>query len=319
MRLGEATPAINAQQQQQLQQAALAAARFVFVNNKRNRMRWTPELHEFFLLAIAKLEDKGARVVPGHILKMMKELAGGRTQITLTRDQVASHLQKYRNDVRQAYGLDDNGNFGFLNTQRMYYDQATGNWTHSPVPNAPVISVPIESSPTQSQNCTPCPSAPGSPNYCPSVEPSSPWVPVNHASRSGFSSSASPRASPAPIPNPSISPVPSPGPLEHSQDGECSAQQQSEGSQQERTQQELKEKEKKTESKPQRPAQNALKTSVSSLATGVYPHTAFQTFDSWYSMAYESMLMDHSQDYLNMLEGAHALPFNPISASTIST
>lgn len=280
-------------QQQQLQ--AALAARFVFVNNKRNRMRWTSELHELFLLAIAKLEDNGARMVPGQILMAMKGLAGTRTNITLTRDQVASHLQKYRKDVRQAYGLDDTGNFASLNTQHMYYDTTTGNWTHSPVPNMPTIAIPIESIPNQSQSWTSCPD-----EKC-SVEL---WLSANPRSV-GFCSSASPRASSAPIPNPALPSAPSSVPLEYCQDGESASQK----SKPPRSKQQQP---KRLALNPQRPPRaNSCRTSVSSLVAGGGP----SLFDPWLSIGYESLLMDHSQHF-NMLEGDDVLPFTPLGATS---
>ena len=54
---------------------------------KKARMVWTPELHHRFVDAVARLGDKGA--VPKAIVQVMN-VEG------LTRENVASHLQKYR-------------------------------------------------------------------------------------------------------------------------------------------------------------------------------------------------------------------------------
>ncbi|CAO2195228.1 unnamed protein product [Urochloa humidicola] len=54
---------------------------------KKARMVWTPELHHRFVEAVAHLGDKGA--VPKAIVRLMN--VDG-----LTRENVASHLQKYR-------------------------------------------------------------------------------------------------------------------------------------------------------------------------------------------------------------------------------
>ncbi|CAL4973170.1 unnamed protein product [Urochloa decumbens] len=54
---------------------------------KKARMVWTPELHHRFVEAVAHLGDKGA--VPKAIVRLMN-VEG------LTRENVASHLQKYR-------------------------------------------------------------------------------------------------------------------------------------------------------------------------------------------------------------------------------
>ncbi|KAL6616365.1 hypothetical protein ACP70R_038635 [Stipagrostis hirtigluma subsp. patula] len=54
---------------------------------KKARMVWTPELHHRFVEAVAHLGDRGA--VPKAIVRLMN-VEG------LTRENVASHLQKYR-------------------------------------------------------------------------------------------------------------------------------------------------------------------------------------------------------------------------------
>jgi hypothetical protein len=100
-------------------------------------MRWSSDLHHLFLLSTKHLESNNQRgnlllvtsfllvksgsyiskflttnyplffsstVAPVSILKAMREISN--VPITLTRHQVASHLQKHRNDIRQLYSLD---------------------------------------------------------------------------------------------------------------------------------------------------------------------------------------------------------------------
>jgi SHAQKYF class myb-like DNA-binding protein len=61
-------------------------------SRKKKRVKWTPELHELFLEALDKLGDKA---VPSTILSEMG-VAG------LTRENVASHLQKFRTQQREG-------------------------------------------------------------------------------------------------------------------------------------------------------------------------------------------------------------------------
>lgn len=62
---------------------------------KRGRMVWVPELHELFLKAITKIGIEQA--VPTTILQEMQEM-----KVTgLSRDNVASHLQKYRLGIQK--------------------------------------------------------------------------------------------------------------------------------------------------------------------------------------------------------------------------
>lgn len=62
---------------------------------KRGRMVWVPELHELFLNAIKKIGIEKA--VPTTILQEMQEM-----KVTgLSRDNVASHLQKYRLGIQK--------------------------------------------------------------------------------------------------------------------------------------------------------------------------------------------------------------------------
>lgn len=63
---------------------------------KKTRMVWTPELHHRFVEAVAHLGDKGA--VPKAIVRLMN-VEG------LTRENVASHLQKYRIYLKRTRSL----------------------------------------------------------------------------------------------------------------------------------------------------------------------------------------------------------------------
>ncbi|KAG8054771.1 hypothetical protein GUJ93_ZPchr0001g32421 [Zizania palustris] len=62
---------------------------------KKARMVWTPELHHRFVEAVAHLGEKGA--VPKAIVQLMN--VDG-----LTRENVASHLQKYRLYLKRTRG-----------------------------------------------------------------------------------------------------------------------------------------------------------------------------------------------------------------------
>jgi SHAQKYF class myb-like DNA-binding protein len=59
------------------------------VKRQRRRLVWTTELHQHFLDACAMLEQRGESVAPKAILAFMNVR-------NLSRDNVASHLQKYR-------------------------------------------------------------------------------------------------------------------------------------------------------------------------------------------------------------------------------
>lgn len=67
---------------------------------KRPRLVWTPELHKRFVEVVAYLGLKNA--VPKTIMQMMN-VEG------LTRENVASHLQKYRLYVKRMQGLSNEG------------------------------------------------------------------------------------------------------------------------------------------------------------------------------------------------------------------
>ncbi|KAK1420703.1 hypothetical protein QVD17_22518 [Tagetes erecta] len=74
---------------------------------KRPRLVWTPQLHKRFVDAVAQLGIKNA--VPKTIMQLMN--VDG-----LTRENVASHLQKYRLYLKRMQGLSsgvNNGGAGF--------------------------------------------------------------------------------------------------------------------------------------------------------------------------------------------------------------
>lgn len=68
--------------------------------SKRSRLVWTPQLHKRFVEVVARLGVKNA--VPKTIMQLMN-VEG------LTRENVASHLQKYRLYVKRMQGLSDEG------------------------------------------------------------------------------------------------------------------------------------------------------------------------------------------------------------------
>ncbi|KAJ0780412.1 putative transcription factor MYB-HB-like family [Helianthus annuus] len=68
--------------------------------NKRNRLVWTPQLHKRFVEVVAHLGVKNA--VPKTIMQLMN-VEG------LTRENVASHLQKYRLYLKRMQGLGNEG------------------------------------------------------------------------------------------------------------------------------------------------------------------------------------------------------------------
>ncbi|KAK4367707.1 hypothetical protein RND71_011499 [Anisodus tanguticus] len=66
---------------------------------KKNRMRWSKELHHKFLDAYYQLEvDNLDKVVPKRILEIMNEPG-------ITREKVASHLQKFRNGLKKQTAI----------------------------------------------------------------------------------------------------------------------------------------------------------------------------------------------------------------------
>ncbi|KAL0404777.1 UNVERIFIED_CONTAM: Transcription factor MYBC1 [Sesamum radiatum] len=70
---------------------------------KRPRLVWTPQLHKRFVDAVAHLGIKNA--VPKTIMQLMS--VDG-----LTRENVASHLQKYRLYLKRMQGISNNGGAG---------------------------------------------------------------------------------------------------------------------------------------------------------------------------------------------------------------
>ncbi|GAA0181103.1 hypothetical protein LIER_30200 [Lithospermum erythrorhizon] len=70
---------------------------------KRPRLVWTPQLHKRFVDAVAHLGIKNA--VPKTIMQLMS--VDG-----LTRENVASHLQKYRLYLKRMQGINNGGNGG---------------------------------------------------------------------------------------------------------------------------------------------------------------------------------------------------------------
>ncbi|CAN4109329.1 unnamed protein product [Withania somnifera] len=88
---------------------------------KRARLVWTPQLHKRFVDAVAQLGIKNA--VPKTIMQLMS--VDG-----LTRENVASHLQKYRLYLKRMQGLSNSGNVSGAGV-----DAATDHlFASSPVP-----------------------------------------------------------------------------------------------------------------------------------------------------------------------------------------
>ncbi|XP_010552902.1 PREDICTED: transcription factor PCL1-like [Tarenaya hassleriana] len=89
---------------------------------KRPRLVWTPQLHKRFVDAVAHLGIKNA--VPKTIMQLMS--VDG-----LTRENVASHLQKYRLYLKRMQGLSSGGGNGGVSGS----DPATDRlFASSPVP-----------------------------------------------------------------------------------------------------------------------------------------------------------------------------------------
>lgn len=70
----------------------------VLQSDKRRRVQWTPELHERFVQAVAQVGLQNA--VPKIIMQLMDVEH-------LTRENVASHLQKYREGIRKKKILEE--------------------------------------------------------------------------------------------------------------------------------------------------------------------------------------------------------------------
>ncbi|KAI4319643.1 hypothetical protein MLD38_033220 [Melastoma candidum] len=95
---------------------------------KRPRLVWTPQLHKRFVDAVARLGIKNA--VPKTIMQLMS--VDG-----LTRENVASHLQKYRLYLKRMPGLSGSGGKGALgiNGGGKVVDPATDHlFASGPVP-----------------------------------------------------------------------------------------------------------------------------------------------------------------------------------------
>ena len=94
-------------------------------------MVWTPELHMRFMNAVNHLGIKNA--VPKTILQLMN-VEG------MTRENVASHLQKYRLYLKRVAGIPFNAPIPADIMQRVApYQMATGVMTGAPVPFMPTI------------------------------------------------------------------------------------------------------------------------------------------------------------------------------------
>ncbi|KAI3444292.1 hypothetical protein Pfo_000957 [Paulownia fortunei] len=96
---------------------------------KRPRLVWTPQLHKRFVDAVAHLGIKNA--VPKTIMQLMS--VDG-----LTRENVASHLQKYRLYLKRMQGISSNGGGGNNSSAALSasgMDPATDHlFASSPVP-----------------------------------------------------------------------------------------------------------------------------------------------------------------------------------------
>ncbi|KAK2416566.1 Homeodomain superfamily protein [Trifolium repens] len=93
---------------------------------KRPRLVWTPQLHKRFVDAVAHLGIKNA--VPKTIMQLMS--VDG-----LTRENVASHLQKYRLYLKRMQGISSGGGGGSGGGSAAVNDPATDHlFASSPVP-----------------------------------------------------------------------------------------------------------------------------------------------------------------------------------------
>ncbi|XP_047981931.1 transcription factor PCL1-like [Salvia hispanica] len=116
---------------------------------KRPRLVWTPQLHKRFVDVVAHLGLKNA--VPKTIMQLMN-VEG------LTRENVASHLQKYRLYVKRMQGLSNEGpspsDHLFASTplppQSLNESSSHGpNGSHSSVGNGSSVGMPIPMPPPQ--------------------------------------------------------------------------------------------------------------------------------------------------------------------------
>ncbi|XP_042421072.1 transcription factor MYBC1-like [Zingiber officinale] len=100
---------------------------------KRPRLVWTPQLHKRFVDAVAHLGIKNA--VPKTIMQLMS--VDG-----LTRENVASHLQKYRLYLKRMQGLGGSGAAGPISAVDAATDQL---FASAPVPQHFLSREPIAS------------------------------------------------------------------------------------------------------------------------------------------------------------------------------
>ncbi|XP_077214556.1 transcription factor PCL1-like [Tasmannia lanceolata] len=106
---------------------------------KRPRLVWTPQLHKRFIDVVSHLGVKNA--VPKTIMQMMN-VEG------LTRENVASHLQKYRLYLKRMQGLSDEGPSSsdqlFSSTPLPQNLQESRGQVAIPMPyGAPLIPIPM--------------------------------------------------------------------------------------------------------------------------------------------------------------------------------
>nr|GMC81939.1 transcription factor PCL1-like [Ipomoea batatas] len=104
---------------------------------KRPRLVWTPQLHKRFVDAVAHLGIKNA--VPKTIMQLMS--VDG-----LTRENVASHLQKYRLYLKRMQGL-SNGGAGDPATDHLFASSPVpAHFLHPGRPNSehfmPFVNIP---------------------------------------------------------------------------------------------------------------------------------------------------------------------------------
>ncbi|KAJ4971430.1 hypothetical protein NE237_004529 [Protea cynaroides] len=107
---------------------------------KKPRLVWTPQLHKRFIDVVAHLGIKNS--VPKTIMQLMN-VEG------LTRENVASHLQKYRLYLKRMQGLSNEGPFSsdhlFASTPVLQSFHESGNSGHMPLPmyHRPLLPMPV--------------------------------------------------------------------------------------------------------------------------------------------------------------------------------
>ncbi|KAK8950118.1 Two-component response regulator ARR12 [Platanthera guangdongensis] len=104
---------------------------------KRQRLVWTPKLHERFVEVVARL---GEKAVPKAIMQVMN-VEG------LTRENVASHLQKYRLYEKRMQGTSDKGPFSLMSDHLFVRAReptlAPEFSSPAPFPALPTIPLPV--------------------------------------------------------------------------------------------------------------------------------------------------------------------------------